>query len=141
MTTTDDDRLDAERRAIIAEREAIRAKLAASRPTDAELLDPSKRKVFLARVFAAYEQAPPIPLDSSEREAIAKLALGDMDAFVARAAADVSFPFALEALDALAGLIAPYERLRARLKAETDVRITELEKFLRARRPGARPPR
>jgi len=36
----------------------------------------------------------------AEREAIAKLALGDMDAFVARAAADVGFPFEPEALDA-----------------------------------------
>ena len=70
----------------------------------------------------------------AEREAIAKLALGDMDAFVARAAADVSFPFDPEALDALARLIGPYERLRVRLKAETDVRIAELEKALRARR-------
>ena len=60
----------------------------------------------------------------AEREAIAKLALGDMDAFVARAAADVGFPFESEALDALARLIEPYERLRARLKAETGVRIT-----------------
>ena len=34
----------------------------------------------------------------AEREAIAKLALGDMDAFVARAAADVGFPFESEAL-------------------------------------------
>jgi hypothetical protein len=70
----------------------------------------------------------------AEREAIAKLALGDMDAFVARAAADVGFPFEPEALDALARLIGLYERLPARLKAETGVRITELEKLLRARR-------
>jgi hypothetical protein len=41
----------------------------------------------------------------AEREAIAKLALGDMDAFVARAAADVGLPFEPEALDALARLI------------------------------------
>jgi hypothetical protein len=61
----------------------------------------------------------------AERKAIAKLALGDMDAFVARAAADVGFPFESEALDALARLIEPYERLRARLKAETGVRRAE----------------
>jgi hypothetical protein len=69
----------------------------------------------------------------TEREAIAKLALGEMDAFIACAAAHVGFPFGPEALDALARLIGPYERLRARLKAETDVRITELEKVLHAR--------
>jgi hypothetical protein len=72
-------------------------------------------------------------MSNDEREAIAKLVLGDMDAFITRAAADCGFPFGPEALDALVQLIQPYERLRARLKAETDVRVTELEKLLRKR--------
>ena len=73
---------------------------------------------------------------NGEREAIAKLGAGDLSAFVARAKADAGFPLepeAIEALNQLARRRAPdFERLRARLKAETKVRFAALEAVMKA---------
>ena len=72
----------------------------------------------------------------AEREAIAKLGAGDLAAFVGHAKADAGFPFepqAIEALNQLARRRAPdFERLRARLKAETKVRFAALEAVMKA---------
>jgi hypothetical protein len=67
----------------------------------------------------------------AEREAVARLAEGDFSAFLARANADPGFPFeplVIAALNSFARNRAPdFERLRARLKAETKVRLAPLE--------------
>jgi hypothetical protein len=73
-------------------------------------------------------------------EILAKLIQGDADAFVARCAKDVGFPFEPEAIGALGEFKtanpAAYERLRARLKAETEVRLPEIEELMRRARPS-----
>ncbi len=71
----------------------------------------------------------------SDREAIAKLIQGDIAAFVARAKTDAGFPFepgAIQALSQLAKRAPDFERLRARLKDETKVRLAALESAMRA---------
>jgi uncharacterized protein (DUF927 family) len=65
-------------------------------------------------------------------EALIKLAAGDLDAFIAACAADPGFPVNPEALGVLGTLDpAAYERVRARLKAETKVRVRELDRALK----------
>jgi hypothetical protein len=72
----------------------------------------------------------------AEREIVAKLAEGDSGGFLARAKADVGFPFepeAIAALNQLAKRRAPdFERLRTQLKAETKVRFAALEAAMKA---------
>ena len=72
----------------------------------------------------------------AEQEIVAKLAEGDSAGFLARAKADVGFPFepeAIAALNQLAKRRAPdFERLRTQLKAETKVRFAALEAAMKA---------
>jgi hypothetical protein len=72
----------------------------------------------------------------AEQEIAAKLAEGDSASFLARAKADVGFPFepeAIAALNQLARRRAPdFERLRTQLKAETKVRFAALEAAMKA---------
>jgi Bifunctional DNA primase/polymerase, N-terminal len=72
----------------------------------------------------------------AEQEIVAKLAEGDSAGFLARAKADVGFPFepqAIAALNQLAKRRAPnFERLRTQLKGETKVRFAALEAAMRA---------
>ena len=108
-------------------------------PSDLFLDD---RDDFCGRMTEALREARPLVAPSEERnpngerDAIAKLGAGDLAAFVARAKADAGFPFepeAIEALNRLAKQRAPdFERLRARLKAETKVRFAALEAVMKA---------
>lgn len=87
-----------------------------------------------ARQSGAQQEGDGRNLDA-EREAIAKLGEGDMAAFVARAASDAGFPFepeAIEALNQLAKRAPDFERLRARLRDETNVRLPALDAAMRA---------
>ena len=72
----------------------------------------------------------------AEQEIVAKLAEGDSAGFLARAKADVGFPFepqAIAALNELARRRAPdFERLRTQLKGETKVRFAALEAAMKA---------
>jgi hypothetical protein len=66
-------------------------------------------------------------------EILEKAVEGDFDRFIARAAEDPGFPFEPPAIAALVLMaadeqrLADYQRLRARLKAETDVVVTSLD--------------
>jgi putative DNA primase/helicase len=78
-----------------------------------------------AEDMAASSTAQP---EDDEREIVAKLARGDISAFVARAKADPGFPFEPEAIAALGRIArADFERLRARLKVETSIRLQALD--------------
>ena len=76
----------------------------------------------------------------AEREAIVKLGEGDIAAFVERAKSDPGFPFEPEAISALYGFArrrgADFERLRARMRAETKVRLPALEAAMRVGSSG-----
>jgi uncharacterized protein DUF3631 len=108
-------------------------------PSDLFLDD---RAAFCERMTEALREARPLVAQSEERnpngerEAIAKLGAGDLSAFVARAKADAGFPLEPDAIEALNQLVrrrAPdFERLRARLKAETKVRFAALEAVMKA---------
>jgi hypothetical protein len=76
---------------------------------------------------------PQVDLAANDREAIAKLLRGDIAAFVQRAQADPGFPFEPEAIAAL-NLLAPanFERIRARLKADSQVRLPALAGAMKA---------
>jgi putative DNA primase/helicase len=87
----------------------------------------------------------PAPAESdrdpdAEREAVAKLAEGDVSAFLARAKADPGFPFepeAVAALNSFANKRGPdFERMRARLKAETKVRVASLDALMKTEDVG-----
>jgi hypothetical protein len=73
---------------------------------------------------------------TQEQMALAALAGGDLAPFVTVAKADPGFPFEPSALDALGKLAndrkPDYERLRSRLKSETDVRIRALDAAMQA---------
>jgi hypothetical protein len=79
----------------------------------------------------------------AEREAIVKLTEGDLAPFVARTKVDPGFPFEPQAIAALNSFSwnhpSDFERLRARLKAETKVRLTALEAALKAEDAEAGP--
>jgi putative DNA primase/helicase len=73
----------------------------------------------------------------TEREAIVKLFEGDISAFVSLAKADPGFPFEPEAIGALSRIArADFERLRARLKADSQVRLPALEAALKVAAGG-----
>jgi Protein of unknown function (DUF3631)/Toprim domain len=72
----------------------------------------------------------------AEREIVAKLALGDSAAFLARAKNDPGFPFEPEAIAALNKLAKDrrpdWQRLRARLKTDRKIHLSALEATMRA---------
>jgi hypothetical protein len=69
------------------------------------------------------------------RQAIAKLFVGDIAPFIERAEADPGFPFEPEAIGALSRIArADFERLRARLKSDSQVRLPALEAAIKQRR-------
>ena len=71
------------------------------------------------------------------RQAIAKLITGDIAPFVERAEADPGFPFEPEAIGALSRIArADFERLRVRLKADSQVRLPALEAAMKAAAGG-----
>jgi Protein of unknown function (DUF3631) len=79
------------------------------------------------RKKAAAPIEPQVNLATEDRDAIAKLLKGDIAVFVERAKTDQGFPFEPEAIAALNSLApANFERLRARLKADSQVRLPAL---------------
>jgi hypothetical protein len=80
----------------------------------------------------------------AERAAIAKLGEGDVAGFLARAKVDPGFPFEPDAIDALNNLAssraADFERLRARLKADTRARLAMLDAAMAAESAAAGAP-
>jgi Protein of unknown function (DUF3631) len=71
------------------------------------------------------------------RQAIAKLFVGDIAPFIERAEADPGFPFEPEAIGALSRIArADFERLRARLKSDSQVRLPALEAAIKAATGG-----
>jgi hypothetical protein len=76
-------------------------------------------------------------LAAEDRDAIAMLAEGGIALFVERAVEDPSLPFEPEAIAALNSLPrAHFERLRLRLKADSEVRLPSLEAAMRAAAGG-----
>jgi hypothetical protein len=72
-------------------------------------------------------------LATEDRKAIAMLGEGDIALFVERAKADPGFPFEPEAIGTLSRIArADFERLRARLKADSQVRLPALEAAMKA---------
>jgi hypothetical protein len=72
-------------------------------------------------------------LAAEDHQAIAMLGEGDIALFVERASADPGFPFEPEAIGALSRIArADFERLRARLKANSEVRLPALEAAIKA---------
>jgi hypothetical protein len=98
-----------------------------------------------AKRARAGKAAPgPAPEDATAREArtalvrdaLARLAQGDFDAFIALSDKDVGLPLEPESVGALKALSpADYARARARLKAETGVSLSMLDDLVRG--PGA----
>lgn len=105
-------------------------------PADAlaEWPDLDALRATALKLAASVEQ--PKGCEAQERKALAALAGGDLASFVGLAKADPGFPFEPSALDALGKLAndrrPDYERLRSRLKSETDVRIPALEAAMQA---------
>jgi hypothetical protein len=88
---------------------------------------------------AADEAAHKAAHQAEARDGLMKLVQGDMDPFVALAHKDVGFPFEPEARGALKVLFeqnpADYQRLRARVKAETSVVMLAFDDIVRG--PGS----
>jgi putative DNA primase/helicase len=98
-----------------------------------------------ASVRAAIEGAQDVRKDApdasmrwgdAEREILAKLALGDSAAFLARAKSDPGFPFEPEAIAALntfaKGRPADWQRLSAQLKTDPKIHLSALEAMMKA---------
>jgi putative DNA primase/helicase len=96
----------------------------------------------------AARDAPPEPTEiyapeglspaEVKRNAITLLIKGDAGAFIELAAKDVGFPFEAEAMGALIVLKddpAAFQRLRARLKSETDVSLSAFDDAVHAFKP------
>jgi uncharacterized protein (DUF927 family) len=86
---------------------------------------------------AAPEQRPD-PRQLSDQEVLEKLVLeGDTDPFIARAFKDLGFPFEDVARESLITLArekrAVFQRLRARLKTETDVYLSDFDAIVKRR--------
>jgi uncharacterized protein (DUF927 family) len=91
----------------------------------------SLKQTWVRAVTAAFRA------EKSGKRAIEKLIEGDLDPFIARCAEHEGFPFAEDAYVALVALHEEkrpdYERLLARLKAETKVRATDLDREVKKR--------